>query len=177
MLVRDDTARIISTTHLNLRSLNNGNTPRRMRTSAARTPLDLSQVPLLLAYLKLDSSEQVDLGQISQVHSAEWEERRSYQENAPTCIHYRLEWRVTINNREVSQHTEEGRPYFGPSSFCQLSSEQKPEKFLRRKTARHRRVTADDTVITVLTSDRTKRRLKNDLTIPTLSGPLSRNSL
>ncbi|KAJ6088416.1 hypothetical protein N7486_009677 [Penicillium sp. IBT 16267x] len=83
---------------------------------------------------------------------------RSYQEDPPTCIHYRIEWRVTINNREVSQDTEEDLT-LAPSSFWQLSLEKKLEKVIRRKTARHRQVTADDTVITVLTSDRTKRKL------------------
>jgi hypothetical protein len=33
------------------------------------------------------------------------------------------------------------------------------KKVLRRKTTRHRRVTANDTIITVLTTDRTKRKL------------------
>jgi hypothetical protein len=65
---------------------------------------------------------------------------------------------VTINNQEVSQDTEEDLN-LAPSSFWQLSLEKKPEKVLRRKTVSHRRVTDDDTVIPVLTSDRTKRKL------------------
>lgn len=65
---------------------------------------------------------------------------------------------MIINNREVSQDTEEDLT-LAPSSFWQLSLEKKLEKVLQRKTARHRRVTANKTIITVLTSDRTKRKL------------------
>lgn len=65
-----------------------------------------------------------------------------------------MEWRVTVNNREVSMDTEED-VVLAPSAFWQLSLAKKLEKALRRKTARHRRVTPDDTGIIVSTSDRT----------------------
>lgn len=65
---------------------------------------------------------------------------------------------MTVNNREVSMDTEED-VVLAPSVFWQLSLEKKLEKALRRKTARHRRMTSDDTVIVVSTSDRTKYNL------------------
>ncbi|KAJ5977200.1 hypothetical protein N7501_000542 [Penicillium viridicatum] len=82
----------------------------------------------------------------------------NYNEDPPTCIHYRIEWRVTVNNREVSTDTEEA-VVLASRVFWQLSLEKKLEKTLRRKTARHRRLRPDDTVIVASTSNRTKRKL------------------
>ncbi|CAP74103.1 Pc04g00090 [Penicillium rubens Wisconsin 54-1255] len=76
--------------------------------------------------------------------------------------HYRIEWRVTVNNREVSKDTEED-VVLAPSAFWQLSLGKVLEKALRRKTAHHRQVRSDDTVIVASTTDRTKQNLSKRL--------------
>lgn len=108
--------------------------------------------------MRLESSEQAGQPQVLFIQLSEWEEGRAYQEDPPNCIHYRIECGVTINNREVSQDAEEDLT-LAPSSFWQLFLEKKLEKVLRRNSVRHRRVTADDTVVPGFTSDRTKRKL------------------
>ena len=37
----------------------------------------------------------------------EWDEHASYEEDVPTFIHYSIEWKVVVNNKEVSKDTEQ----------------------------------------------------------------------
>ncbi|CAG8905319.1 unnamed protein product [Penicillium nalgiovense] len=82
--------------------------------------------------------------------------------NQTVSSHYRIEWRVTVNNREVSKDTEED-VVLAPSAFWQLSLGKMLGKALRRKTAHHRQVRSDDTVIVASTTDRTKQNLSKRL--------------
>ncbi|KAF2813520.1 uncharacterized protein BDZ99DRAFT_353072, partial [Mytilinidion resinicola] len=36
----------------------------------------------------------------------EWDESETYDDNPPTCLHYSIEWKVTLNNKLISKDTE-----------------------------------------------------------------------
>jgi hypothetical protein len=37
----------------------------------------------------------------------EWHPNNSYDEEVPTCLHYSIEWKVSVNNKMVSKNTEQ----------------------------------------------------------------------
>jgi hypothetical protein len=37
----------------------------------------------------------------------EWDTYNSYDEEVPTCLHYSLEWKVSVNNKVISRDTEQ----------------------------------------------------------------------
>ena len=37
----------------------------------------------------------------------EWDEHNSYDEEVPTCLHYSIEWKVSVNNTVISRDTKQ----------------------------------------------------------------------
>ncbi|OJD24353.1 hypothetical protein ACJ73_04288 [Blastomyces percursus] len=55
---------------------------------------------------QLRSSQAPQADQLGFVPPTDWDPRRVYDEQPPTCIHYRIDWRVTLNNRAIVRITE-----------------------------------------------------------------------
>lgn len=85
------------------------------------------------------------------------EHERFWNGQSLNRIHYRIEWKVTLNNRVVAKDTDQDLTQ-PPSSYWQQIRET-AGSVLRRKIARNRRVRPDDTTIVVSVNDRSQRDL------------------
>ena len=68
---------------------------------------------------------------------SDWEEGISYDNDPPMCIHYSIEWKVTVNNRVVAKDTEPDL-VLAPSVYWDEYLKQKLEERIRTKTRRNR---------------------------------------
>ena len=80
--------------------------------------------------------------------------RRANDKQAPICIRYFIEWKVTLNNRVVKKDTEQDL-VLKPSSYWGQIKEN-AENTIRRKNKRNQRVRSDDTEVTVSVNDRSQ---------------------
>jgi hypothetical protein len=97
----------------------------------------------------------------------EWDEEKTYDEDLPSCIHYSIEWKVTLHNKIVSRDTEQNI-VLAPSVYWPLFLRPKLEKLICRKVPSNKRVRPDDTNVVVSVTgcserDLTKRFDKQDI--------------
>ncbi|CAG7933510.1 unnamed protein product [Penicillium olsonii] len=90
---------------------------------------------------------------------SEWEVNRPDDELSASFIRYTIEWKVKVNNRSVSEDTEQDVALI-PSAYWPLVLREKLYKVIEEKVARKRRVRSDNTSIVVSINDRKQRDLK-----------------
>jgi hypothetical protein len=88
----------------------------------------------------------------------EWNENETYDEDPPTCLHYSIEWKVTLNNKLVSKDTEPNL-VLAPRFYWSLFLRDKVDKLLQKKLSPNKRVTCEDTNVVVSVTDRSERDL------------------
>jgi len=86
----------------------------------------------------------------------EWDEHNSYEEEVPTCIHYSIEWKIAVNNKEVLKDTEQDLVLV-PMAYWRMVLKPKLERLLRKKLPQNRHVRGDDTNIIVSVNHRSER--------------------
>lgn len=72
----------------------------------------------------------------------DWVEGKSYDEDPPTCIHYWIEWKITLNKRTVIKDTEQDlvlAPGFHWRLFLQPKLREKLERQISTQKAPNRR--------------------------------------
>ncbi|CAI7620636.1 unnamed protein product [Penicillium manginii] len=103
------------------------------------------------------SSPQPDTPKLLQL--CEWEASNPNDELPRNVIRYIIEWKVKVNNRSVSEDTEQDVA-LAPSSYWSLALRSKLENVIEDKVSRRQRVRSDDTSIVVSVNDRKQRDLK-----------------
>lgn len=78
----------------------------------------------------------------------DWVEGKAYDEDPPACIHYWIEWKVTLNNKTVAKDTEQDL-VLAPGFYWRLFLQPKLEELLCRKHP-HKSIISDDTSIVIL---------------------------
>ncbi|CAN9211125.1 unnamed protein product [Alternaria alternata] len=77
-----------------------------------------------------------------------WNENETYDEEPPTCVHYSIEWKVTLNNKLLSRDTEPDL-VLAPRFYWSLFLREKLEKLLQKKLPPSKRVACEGTNVVV----------------------------
>ncbi|PVH98198.1 hypothetical protein DM02DRAFT_531674, partial [Periconia macrospinosa] len=88
----------------------------------------------------------------------EWDENMVYDEEPPSCIHYSIEWKITLNKRLVTKDTEQDL-VLEPSQYWSLYLRPKLDEVLCKKLPPNRRVKVVDTNVVVSVKERSERDL------------------
>src|SRR5438045_3459980 len=80
------------------------------------------------------------------LHIDEWDKEKTCDEEPPSCIHYSIEWKVTVNNKPISKDTKQNL-VLAPSFYWPVILRPKLEKLLHKKVLSNKRIMPADTYV------------------------------
>lgn len=89
---------------------------------------------------------------------ADWDSDKTYDEDAPTCLHYSIEWKVTVNGKIISKDTEPDL-VLAPACYWELFLQSRLDELLRKKLPQNPSVRSDDTNVVVSVTEGSERDL------------------
>ncbi|KAK5262849.1 hypothetical protein LTR96_011679 [Exophiala xenobiotica] len=116
------------------------------------TPDDTQRLPVS------GEQRQAQLSSLALLKFNEWDPKKTYDEDPPTCLRYTAVWKVTVNHKMISKDTEQNLPV-ELAAYWEFLLLPKLEKLLRQKVAANRCVRSDDTNIVVSVREREVRDL------------------
>ncbi|KAH6653579.1 hypothetical protein BKA67DRAFT_503644, partial [Truncatella angustata] len=89
---------------------------------------------------------------------ADWREDHIYDERPPICVHYSLEWKLTVNGRSRTKDMEQD-VVLAPSAIWMRALRPNLQKIVDTKLSSNKTYRAAETSVTVHVSDRAERDL------------------
>ncbi|KIM94789.1 hypothetical protein OIDMADRAFT_63258, partial [Oidiodendron maius Zn] len=87
-----------------------------------------------------------------------WDDEKTYGDDPPNCIHYAIEWTVTLNGKLILKDTEQNL-VLALTFYWPQYLKPKLEKLLRKKVSSNKGVTPDDTNVVISVTDQSERDL------------------
>ncbi|KAK5309506.1 hypothetical protein LTR93_012213 [Exophiala xenobiotica] len=93
------------------------------------------------------------------MEEVDWNPEKTYNDIPPTCLHYSIEWKVTMKgSRSVLRDTEPD-VVLAPGRYWQRYLRERVEDLVRQKSADGRVVRPDDSTVVVSVTERSQRDL------------------
>jgi len=124
-----------------------------------RSPGQANIMPDTIVFPARPSQPNPSQSTLPLLRKANWSRDQTYDEEPPTCIHYSIEWKVTLNNKPKPIAPKDTEPdlVLAPSDFWISELKPKLDRLIANKLSSNRSFRPDDTSVVVSVKDRTKR--------------------
>jgi hypothetical protein len=88
----------------------------------------------------------------------QWDKDKTYDEGPPTCLHYSIEWRVTVNGNPLPKDSEPNVA-LNPAAYWQETLKFRVERLLEQKLGWNHSARVEDINVVVSVTSRSERDL------------------